>query len=100
MAEVPDHLVPRDGLTNSSVEFVGFDAVPGQSGARIRFDIFDEDQDYLTTFAIYVGPQPAGTIDALIVEGHRKMRDVLRQWLHGVDMMHKAYARPKPDVES
>ena len=93
MAEVPDHLVPTDGLTNSSVKFAGLDALPGRNGARIRFDIFDEGQSYVATFSFDIGPRPEGTIDALVAEGHRKMRDVLRQWLHGVDMMHQAYSK-------
>ena len=96
MAEVPEYLVPTDGLTNSSVKFAGLDAIRGMNGARIRFDIFDEDQAYVATFAFDVGPQSEGAIDALVAEGHRKMRDILRQWLHGVDMMHQAYSKHKP----
>lgn len=100
MAEVRDDLVPMDGFTNSSVRFAGFDAIPGQNGARIRFEITDEDRYVLGTFSIDVEPQAEGTVDAVVVEGYRRMKDVLRQWLHGVDVMHRSYAkRLAPDDE-
>jgi hypothetical protein len=92
MAEVEDDLVPGDGFTNSSIQFAGFDSIEGTGGGTFRFNITDENQNYLATFEVCVGVQPEGTIDAMMIEAHRRMRDVLRQWLHGVHVMHKHYS--------
>lgn len=91
MPEVAEDLVPTDGLTNSSIKLAGLDVIPG--GARLRFEISDEDQSYVGTFAVTVGAMPQGTVDAMIAEGYRQMKDVVRQWLHGLDVMHKAYSK-------
>jgi len=96
MAEVPDYLVPTDGLTNSSVRFAGLDTISGKNGARVKFDIFDEDEEYVATFAFDVGPQPEETIDSIVAEAHRRMRDMIRQWLHDVDVMHRHYSKQTP----
>jgi len=79
MAEIPDYLVPRDGLTNSSVQFEGLDALKGTGGARMRFAITDEDQRHLCSFEFDVPPQTDGTVDSVVAAGHRHMRDVVRQ---------------------
>ena len=93
MAEVRDDLVPTDGLTNSFVRFAGLDTVKGSGAATLRFDIHDEDGDYLGTFPITVCVQTEGSIDSMVAEGHRQMKNVLRQWLHGMDVLHQAYSK-------
>lgn len=95
MAEVPDHMVPTDGLTNSTLLLAGIDSLEG-SGGSLRFDIRDETGVYVGTFTVDVRPQPEGTTDALIAKGHEMMRDVLRQWLHTTEMARRHYAHLTP----
>lgn len=93
MAEVPDHLVPTQGLTNSHIEFAGFDVLEG-GAVLVRFAMCDEDRNYLATFNVPVSPlAEGGTIDALVAEAHRRMCDVLRQWLYMTDVMRQAYEK-------
>lgn len=92
MPEVPDHLVPTDGLTNAKVRFAGLDL--WESGEQIiRFEIDDESRHRVGTFSIEVGSRRAGNADTVIADGHAKMRDVLRQWLHEVDKMERFYRK-------
>ena len=92
MPEVPDHLVPTDGLTNSKMRFCGFDLF--ESGEQIvKFDISDEHREYVATFRIEVGRSRDGNADKVIADGHAKMRDVLRQWLHEVDTLERIYRK-------
>jgi len=91
MAEIDDHLVPTEGLTNSFVEFIGLEKTTGESDVRLKFGFFDEDHDHVGSFWVDVAPQPEGTLDAMVAEGHRRMVDVLRQWLYEMDNMRKAY---------
>ena len=93
MAEVPDYLVPTDGLTNSTMALAGIDLI-GRGGIQARFNISDEDQNYIGTFAIDVLPRGSeGTSDAMIADAYRKMSDVLRQWLYSADKMRQVYER-------
>lgn len=91
MPEVKDELFPTDGLTNADVQFAGLDMIKGTGGATFRFDLRDEDENYVGTFPIVVGPNEQG-VDGMIAEAHSILRDVLRQWLHQVDLMHDIYA--------
>jgi hypothetical protein len=97
MTDVPDHLVPADGLTNSNIALEGIDLVGG-GAINARFAITDENRDYVGTFTINVHPTgDGGTTDQMIAEAYRRMTDVLRQWLHGVDALRKVYeARQAP----
>jgi len=91
MVEVPEHLVPTDGLTDSSIALAGIDLIGG-GAIKARFDIRDENQVYIGTFTIPVHPRGQdGTTDQMIAEAYRSMTDVLRQWIHGVDMLRKVY---------
>ncbi|AWM01284.2 hypothetical protein [Bradyrhizobium amphicarpaeae] len=90
MPEVPDRLAPTDGLTNSKMRFSGLDL--WESGEQIiRFEIDDESRHRVGTFSIEVGSRPTGNADMVIADGHAKMRDVLRQWLHEVDKLEQFY---------
>lgn len=87
MAEVADHLVPVDGLTNSSIRYAGLDTIKDQGGATHHFDIHDEDDDYVGTFKIETPANSSGSIDAMVLDAHRQMVNVLRQWLHAADAL-------------
>jgi D-aminopeptidase len=93
MAEVADHLVPTDGLTSSSIQYEGFDALPDRAGAKHRFTIYDEKQQYLTTFTVVTWPTAEGTIDSMVVEAHKQMTNIARQWLFLLDEARKAYEK-------
>lgn len=101
MAEVPDYLVPTDGLTNSNIALAGIDLI-GNGAINARFSITDESRDYIGTFTIEVRPNGQdGTADQMIADAYRKMTDVLRQWLHGVDTMRQMYeGRPQRHIKS
>ena len=91
MAEVPDHLVPMDGLSNASIRYAGFDAAHDSGDAAHRFDIFDEDDGYVGTFKIETEPNVHNSIDQMVREAHQKMTNVLRQllWLTNVTYQNR-----------
>lgn len=91
MAEVSDHLVPTDGLTNSHVRLAGIDTQPHSNGVVVRFDIRDEDDGYIGTLRIPVDPTSKTTVDALIVDAHKILTNMLRQWLFETDKMRQHY---------
>lgn len=91
MADVPDHLAPEDGLTNSRIKFTAFE-VDELEIVVVKFTLFDEEGKIVGEFPIDVAPQPEGTIDAMIAAAHRKMCDVLRQWLLVTDKMVQSYS--------
>src|SRR4051794_7918653 len=90
MAEVPDHLVPQDGLTNSAIRFDALEILHEEKKARFSFGIYDEQQVWVANFKIDV-PTGADGVAAMISEAHHRMTDVLRQWLYSMDMMAEAY---------
>jgi hypothetical protein len=90
MAQVPDHLVPTDGLTDARIRFSSLD-VHQEGGADVHFGLYDEDENHLADFVIYVEPTDDGSIDRLVAEAHRRMCDVLRQWLYMTDKMRQAH---------
>jgi hypothetical protein len=90
MADVPDHLVPEDGLTDSFIRFDALHILHGQQAVEVTFGIYDEDQHLLGNFEIVVANEGGGT-NALIAAAHRQMTDVLRQWLYTTDTMRKTY---------
>jgi hypothetical protein len=92
MAEVPDHLVPSDGLTNSKLRFAGFDLLDG--GEQIvRFELFSEQRAFIATFPVRVGRSESGNVDTVIADAHARMRSNLRQWLYEVDVMEQFYRK-------
>jgi len=91
MPEVPEHLVPTDGLTDSRIHFAGMDTHHNDSGATMRFDIFDDRGDFVGTFNIDVYATEKGTVDAMIANAYRKLTDMLRQWLYCADQTRQAY---------
>ena len=93
MPDVPEHLVPTDGLTDSLLKYAGFDTFPMGGGGSHRFDFYDEAKAYIGTFKIEVQPTGHGTVDGQIAEAHRRMIDALRQWLHVTDKMRQAYEK-------
>jgi hypothetical protein len=96
MAEVPDHLVPQDGLTNSSVRWYGMEIMHGQGTVRFFFGIYDDNQQKIADFPIdlpVTGDRPGVT--PLIAEAHRRMNDILRQWLYMNDAMFQSYSTTK-----
>lgn len=81
MAEVPDHLVPMDGLSNASIRYAGFDAAHDGGEATHRFEIFDENDEYVGTFKIETEPNVHNSIDQMVREAHQQMTTILRQLL-------------------
>jgi hypothetical protein len=60
MAEVADHLVPTDGLTNARLRFAGLDLL--DSGVQsTRFDLYDENERYVATPSIECRVQQMAT---------------------------------------
>lgn len=86
-----DH-TPATGLTNSHVRFAGFDVLAGGGGARLRFELLGDDKSVLGVIPIGVGPQPQGTVDAMIAEGYSILNDMLRQWMAEAAVHHRTYA--------
>lgn len=97
MADIADHLVPRDGLTNSYLKFTKLLAAPKGGGATIVFTLYDEDQIEIGEFDIAVAPRRGGkgTVDEMIARAHRKMTDVLRQWIYMTDKVRQIYETPE-----
>jgi hypothetical protein len=93
MAEVPDHLVPTDGLTNSRIHFAGLDTDEMGPGVTLRFVIRDEQDDLVGEIKIPVEPAMEGTVDAMIAEGFGRLTDMLRQWLYEADEHRQMYGR-------
>ncbi|RWK66854.1 hypothetical protein [Mesorhizobium sp.] len=95
MAEVANHLVPRDGLTNSLIKFTRLEAPQKGSGATIFFTMYDEEHIEIGEMSFFVPAKAKkgekGTVDDLIARAHQEMADVLRQWLHTIDVMRQAY---------
>lgn len=65
MSETEDRFSPADGLSDSEIKYAGFDVMDG-GGASHRFDIFDEDEDYVATFKVVTEPSSSGSIDATV----------------------------------
>jgi len=94
-------LTPQFGLTDCHVRFAGLDVVRGPGGAAVvRFDFRGKNELQIGTLNITVGPQPSGTVDAMIAEGYSTLVDVLRQWLAEADAHHKVYAGRDPSGTS
>jgi len=92
MAQVPDHLVPADGLTDAHIRFSGL-KVHDEGGADVLFSLYDDDENHLADYVIYVEPAEYDSIDGLIAEAHKRMCDVLRQWLFVTDKMRQRYEK-------
>ena len=92
MAEVAEHLIPQDGLSNARIIMEGLDAGTGGS-AHVRFGLYDENELLIGVISIEVEATVHGTLDALVAEAHRHMCDVLRQWLYRTDVMRQAYEK-------
>lgn len=90
MAEVPDRLVPSDGLTNATLTFAGLD-LTGSNNVNLRFDIHDEQGRPVGVFT--VATPKAANADLGIASGHRRMADILRQWLYTIDKMAEHYKK-------
>lgn len=66
---VPDHLAPSDGLPNAFIRYAGFDAADEiGGGATHRFDLYDENEDYVGTFKIETEPSDSNSIDDMVVK--------------------------------
>ena len=90
MAEVPDHLVPTDGLTNANIRLAGLDTMQGGGGAIFRFDMYDEEKRYVGTFPITVDAPASGGVNAMVKTAYAEMRNVLRQWIYVIERVSNA----------
>ncbi len=102
MVDIPENLAPQDGLTNAKIEFASF-FVEG-TGAIINFEMTDDEGNSVGEFPVEVHPSRISgapqTVDALIASAHREMIDVLRQWIHELDVSAKAYeSRSAPPAQ-
>lgn len=93
MAEVPDHLVPRDGLTNSTIRFEGMYSHPNSGHATFSFKMRGEQGDDIGVYNIIVAPNADGSVDQMIDVAHREMIDVLRQWIFELNILKGARER-------
>ncbi len=91
MPEVPDHLVPMDGLTDSHIRLAGLDTHENDPGVTVRFDIYDEDDEFVGTLRLAVPPTSKGTVDAMIANAYAGLSGMLRQWLYEADQRRQAY---------
>lgn len=90
MTEVPDHLAPRDGLTNSTIRFEGMYSHPNSGHATMSFRMRDENGDDVGVYNIVIPPNDDGSVDQMIALAHRQMIDVLRQWVYELDILKAA----------
>jgi len=93
MADVPDHLVPQDGLTNSFVRFDGLDMNYNVGMTDVRFGIYNEGGHRIADFVIPVPDGESASASGVIAAAHRDMTDVLRQWLYMIDTNRRVYER-------
>lgn len=87
----------EDGVTASFIRFDSLQLDHTAGGADVTFGIYNEDQNKIGDFEIYV--PSTGSTDGLICEAHRMMCDVLRQWLYITDQNRQAYEK-RADAES
>lgn len=92
MADVPDHLIPSDGLTRSFIYLEGLDVLQN-GGALVRFKLTDENGDYFASYGVTVRASKEGTTDQLLARAHQKMIDVLRQWTFVLDVHRQIYEK-------
>lgn len=104
MVEVASHLAPEDGVSDAIIRFEGLDACGPSGGAEIRFALF-QDVDRVGAFRFYIQPEDLdsrrrGSIDSLVAEAARQMRDALRQMLFQAnvfcDALEKRTASDRP----
>jgi len=74
MAEVPDHLRPEDGLSDSNIRFDSFRVLHDTDAAEVTFGLYDEDGHHVGNFDIVVRSQAGGVRD-VIAEAHRQMTE-------------------------
>lgn len=91
MPDVPEHLVPQDGLTNATIRYGGLDVLDNDRGVLHRFYISDEDGDAVGTFHIETALAGEGSVDHLIGLAHTNMINVLRQAIFELDLQRQAY---------
>lgn len=91
MAEVPDHLVPTDGLTRSAIRFVGIEFDRETLAPTVRFEIVYGDGMRAGTFNIQPDSKRGDSMEAMVAEAHRDLRNILRQWLYETDVYTRAY---------
>lgn len=87
MVDVPEHLAPRDGLTNATIRFAGLDA--DGSSARVRFEMLDHNKYVIGELVVPVGP--VGSVDQMISIAHQGAINILRQWIHVLEIGRKGY---------
>lgn len=95
MVDVPDHLVPTDGLTNSAIRFDALEINHGDKSVRVTFGVYDDQQARLTELFVDVpiADYPGGA-NGLIAHAHARMTDILRQWLYMTDKIRQGYETP------
>lgn len=91
--QIDDNLTPTDGLTNAHVRFSEMKVAASGGSATFKFDIYDEEDGYVGTFSVPVDPLPQGTVDAMIAEAHRRIRNVFRQFVYLTHKSYEAHAR-------
>lgn len=88
MPEVPDHLVPTDGLCNYGVRLGS--VVTGRRGAAAFLFEIHENDTIVATIPITVGARDDG-LYGLYARAHSDLRDVFRQLVHVSDTLRVHY---------
>ncbi|MDH2382948.1 hypothetical protein [Bradyrhizobium sp. CER78] len=93
MAQVPNHLVPEDGHTDSALRLDSMEILHGHQAARFMFGIYSESGQWLANFPIDIAIPGQGGLQEMFAEAHRAMTNILRQWLYMNDVMRQSYER-------
>jgi hypothetical protein len=91
MVEIPDWLEPKEGLTNAYIKFNGLEAYKDGWKATLMFAFYNENRDHVADFSVHVDPEKGQKVDELVAEGHRRMTNILRQWLQQVDQARQSF---------
>lgn len=97
MVDVPEHLAPKQGLTNTALRFVAIEQV--NQDRVCRFEIRDDNKNPIASLDVAIPAENYGSVDAAIAAGHSRMIDMLRQWLYDVEFYRKHYGEKKTSNE-
>lgn len=97
MADIPDHLVPRSGLSNSFIKILRIEPV-GNGGANFTFRLAGKDGNGPD---ITVHVEPTGkTMDHFYANAWATVRDVLLQQVHIAETFRLHYEKSAGQTNS
>lgn len=90
MAEIPDHLVPTDGLANACVRIGAI--YPMQYGVEVHMELYDtKTNDAFGTVKFQLGQEVGKPLISVLAGAHHKMNLILRQLLYLNDRARQSY---------